>query len=92
MFEDMPEADLIDPTDVGRKDEEEEEDELAGQLTISKVSENVCCVLPYPFCVKCKVCESSAFHFISKGILGVSLLDFQYLCVSFHWLKLSSFL
>lgn len=40
MFEDMPEADLIDPTDVGRKEDEEEEDKLAGQLTISKVSKS----------------------------------------------------
>lgn len=37
MFEDMPDADLIDPTDVGRKEEDEDEDKLAGQLTISKV-------------------------------------------------------
>lgn len=40
MFEDMPEADLIDPTDVGRKEEEEEEDKRPGQLTISEVREN----------------------------------------------------
>ncbi|XP_052124815.1 piezo-type mechanosensitive ion channel component isoform X3 [Frankliniella occidentalis] len=37
MFEDMPEADLVDPTDVGRKEDDEAEDRLAGQLTISKL-------------------------------------------------------
>ena len=46
MFEDMPaEVDLVDPTAVGRKEEEEEEDKLAGQLTISKVSRNVLCTI-----------------------------------------------